>query len=118
MSSRLDRIIDIHPDAPGAPWSLFVDDEVGQAVAYGAATVFAVKVRTAASLVTVAGSVTAAASPTTDGNLAGDVPTFRFTATAASLALIPAVAAPATILVYVGTGATLTRHDFPARIVP
>lgn len=120
MSSRLDRIIDIHPDAPGLPWSLYVDDEVAQAVAYAAATVFAVKVRTAATLVSVAGSMTAhaAASVTLDTDQASDVPTLRFAPTAASLALVPAVAAPARILVYIGSGQSMIRHDFPAQVIP
>jgi hypothetical protein len=115
--TRADRIVDVRPDANLPPWSLFVTDDVGQAVAYGAATAFSVKVRTAATVVTVAGSMTAAAAASVDTDQPTDVPTFRFTPTAASLASVPAVAAPATILVYVGTG-NVYRHEFPARVVP
>lgn len=118
--TRADRIIEIRPDAPGFTWSFYVDDEVGMPVSFAGATVFAVKVRTAASLVSVAGSMTAhaAASLTGDRDLPDDVPSLRFAPLAASLDDVPAVAAPATILVYVGTGASLTRDDYPARVVP
>lgn len=119
--SRADRIVEIRPDAPGWPWSLFVADETGQPVSYAASSSFVVKVRTAATLVPIAGSMTAAASPTVDRGLPDDVPTFRFAPTAGSLDDIPARQAPATILVYVGSGGVLTapaRHDFPAVVVP
>ncbi len=115
--TRVDRVRTIHPDAPGPPWELYLEDDTGVPFSYAAASIFAVSLRTAAVSASIAGSMAAAVTPTADRDMPEDVPTFLFTPTPTSCASFTS-ATRAVITVYVGSGASLRRHDFPAEIVP
>jgi hypothetical protein len=114
--ARSDRIVTIRPGAPGDGWDLFLTD-LGRATEFSTATAFGLQVRTAATVVDVAASITAAASAGLDTDSPSDVPTFHVEPVAASLALVPAERRPATLRVIVTRG-DIHHYDFPAKIVP
>lgn len=112
------RVIEIYPDAERPGWSLFIEDDTGTPIDYTDAASFAVKVRVGGSTFAIDGEVTAGMDPTSDNDLPTDLPSLLFEPAAGALASLPSGPAPARVIVYVGTGDVVARHDFPAKVVP
>jgi hypothetical protein len=115
------RTIRLHPDAERPGWELFIDDGLfpPSPVSFAGSYTFGVFIRTPASVYSVAGTFTAAASPTLDRDQADDVPSLTFEPATGALASLTGQRSRAVVMVLIGTGGVLTeRHDFPAQVIP
>lgn len=110
------RIIDIYPDAERPPWSLFCEDDTGEPIPYADADSYTATVRVAGSTFTIAGGFVASSVPTLDRDQDDDVPSLLFSASPGAFASLDR-SGPAKVIVYIGTGDVVARHDFPAKVI-